>query len=63
MSLKIPKEKPKSVSEPIQKGNATLVIRMKNVQWQEIVDVVSHLTKNPTGWVVEVYIGNEVFDA
>jgi hypothetical protein len=56
-------EKPHSIIQPIKKGNATLVLRLKNATWDEMVELVKHCQGNPEGCVVEVYVGNEVFDA
>jgi hypothetical protein len=56
-------EKPHSIIEPIKKGNATLVLRLKNVTWDEMVELVKHCAQNAGGYVVEVHVGGEVFDA
>lgn len=46
----------------IRKGKATLLIEFKG-EWDELVKLVKYLQGNPLSKVVEVHIGEEVFDA
>jgi hypothetical protein len=50
-------------TEPYQKGNVTIILDLKNVDWFDLVDLVKYLSRNRLGALVEVHIGNEVFDA
>jgi hypothetical protein len=49
--------------EPYQKGNVDIMISLKNLDWNDLVLLVKYLQGNPLSAVVEVHIGNEVFDA
>lgn len=46
-----------------QKGNVTLILDLKNVGWDDLADLIRYLQGNPLGAVVEVHVGQEVFDA
>ena len=47
----------------IQKGTARIIIELKDISWDELVEMVKFYQKNPRGNVVEVHVGNGVWDA
>ncbi len=49
--------------EPYQKGNVDIMITLKNLDWNDLALLVKYLQGNPLSAVVEIHIGNEVFDA
>ena len=49
--------------EEKKKGSVKLVIEVKDMLWDELRDLVEYLSDNPQNAVVQVFIGDQVFDA
>jgi len=45
-----------------KKGKTTIIIEL-NATWKELAKFIEYLQKNPLGSIIEMHVGNEVFEA
>ncbi len=47
----------------IEKGDVMIQFELKDIMWDELVELLEYLQDNPLGAVAKVIIGDQTFDA